>query len=106
MFDLVSYGAWAPPEVLILLAVFGGLLALISQRVGLTIALAASLCLYALATPAVSSSLMRAAEAGAPDAPDLAGAQAIVVLGADLRLGTDGAPDTLGPYTTERVVYA
>jgi uncharacterized SAM-binding protein YcdF (DUF218 family) len=106
MFDLVSYGALAPPEVLILLALLGGFLALMWRRVGLTIVLAASLCLYALATPAVSSSLMRAAEAGVAEAPDFTAAQAIVVLGADLRLGAGGAPDTLGPYTTERVVYA
>ncbi|HEX3535376.1 MAG TPA: YdcF family protein [Stellaceae bacterium] len=106
MFDLVSYGALAPPEVLILFAVLGGFLALVSRRLGLTIVLAASLSLYALATPAVSSSLMRAAEAGVPETLDFTAARAIVVLGADLRLGAAGAPDTLGPFTTERVVYA
>jgi uncharacterized SAM-binding protein YcdF (DUF218 family) len=106
MFDLVSYGALAPPEIFILLALLGALLTLVWRRLGLTIVLAASLGLYFLATPLASSWLMRAAESGLPDDPDLTPAQAIIVLGADLHRGADGAPDTLGTYTTERVVYA
>lgn len=106
MFDLVSYGPLAPPAMFVLLAFVGVLLALVWRRLGLAIALAATLCLYLLATPAVSSWLMRAAEAGLPDNPDLAAAQAIVVLGADVRAGADGEPDTLGPYTIERIFYA
>ena len=106
MFDLISYGPLAPPVVFIWLVPVGMLLALVWRRVGLAIALTASLCLYALATPALSSWLMRRAEAGLPENPDFAGAQAIIVLGGDMRLGSDGAPDTLGPYTTERISYA
>ena len=106
MFDLVSYGALAPPEVFVLLALFGALLTLGWRRLGLAIVLPASLGLYLLATPAVSSWLMRLAEAELPDNPDLSAAQAIVVLGADVHRGADGAPDTPGTYTIERVVYA
>jgi uncharacterized SAM-binding protein YcdF (DUF218 family) len=106
MFDLVSYGALAPPEVFILFAVFGALLAIWRRGLGLAIVLTASLCLYLLATPVVSSWLMRTAEAGLLDNPDFRGAQAIVVLGADVHRGADGEPDTLGTYSTERVVYA
>lgn len=106
MFDLVSYGALAPPEIFILLGLLGALLALAWRRLGLAIALAASLCLYLLATPAGSSWLMRTAEAGVPDNPDLSKAQAIVVLGADVHRGADGAPDTLGTFSSERVVGA
>lgn len=106
MFDLISYGALAPPAVFILLTLLGTLLALVWWRIGSAIALAACLCLYVLATPAASSWLMRAAEAGVPDNPDFSSAQAIVVLGADLRPGADGEPASLGPYSMERVVYA
>jgi len=106
VFDLVSYGPLAPPAAFVLLALVGVLLALVWRRLGLAIALVATLCLYLLATPAVSSWLMRTAEAGLPDNPDLAAAQAIVVLGADVRAGAAGEPDTLGPYTIERIFYA
>ena len=105
MFDLLSYGALAPPEVFVLLALFGAMLAM-WRRLGVTIVLASSLCLYLLATPVISSCLMRTAEAGVPDNPDFTGALAIVVLSADVHRGADGQPDTLGPYTTQRVVYA
>jgi uncharacterized SAM-binding protein YcdF (DUF218 family) len=106
MFDVLSYGALAPPAVFIVLACLGVLLALVWRRVGLIIAIVGSLGLYLAAMPAVGSWLMRAAEAGLPDNPDFSTAQAIVVLGADVRLGADGEPDTLGPYTIERIVYA
>lgn len=106
MFDLVSYGALAPPEVFILLALFGALLTLVWRRLGVAVVLVAIFFLYLLAVPVISSWLMRQAEAGWLDNPDFSGAQAIVVLGADVRSGADGQPDTLGPYTIERVVYA
>ena len=106
MLDLVSYGALAPPAVFVLLSLAGVLLALVWRRVGLFIALVASLCLYIVATPAFSSWLTYRIEAGIPDNPDLGGAQAIVVLGGDVRLGADGEPDTLGPNSLERVVFA
>lgn len=106
MFDLVSYGALAPPAVLVLLALIGALLALRWRRLGLTIVLLSSLFLYLLSTSAVSSWLMQQAEAGVANDPDFSGAQAIVVLSGDVRLGAEGEPDSLGPYTVERIFYA
>jgi uncharacterized SAM-binding protein YcdF (DUF218 family) len=106
MLDLVSYGALAPPAVFVLLSLVGVLLALVWRRLGLFIALVASLCLYVAATPAFSSWLSHWIEAAIPDNPDFSGAQAIVVLGGDVRPGDAGQPDTLGPNSLERVVFA
>src|SRR5947209_2879318 len=106
MLDLVSYGALAPPAVFILLSLAGALLALVWRRVGLSIVLAAVLCLYVLATPAFSSWLSRRVEAETPENPDFGSAQAIVVVGGDVRLGDDGKPDTLGPNSLERLLFA
>jgi uncharacterized SAM-binding protein YcdF (DUF218 family) len=106
MLDLVSYGALAPPAVFILLSLAGALLALVWRRVGLSIVVAASLCLYVLATPAFSSWLSRRVEAEIPENPDFGSAQAIVVVGGDVRLGDDGKPDTLGPNSLERLLFA
>jgi uncharacterized SAM-binding protein YcdF (DUF218 family) len=57
--------------------------------------------------PVVASYLLQQVETGIPDSADLTTAQAIVVLGAGIHFG-DGAaaPDTLGPQSLERVVYA
>jgi uncharacterized SAM-binding protein YcdF (DUF218 family) len=107
MWSVVSYGFLAPPALFIVLCLAGTLLALAWRRVGIAVALAASLCLFAAATPALSSYLLRQAEGEIPEAVDLHAAQAIVVLGGDQRLG-NGAdiPDTLGPLSLERVVLA
>jgi uncharacterized SAM-binding protein YcdF (DUF218 family) len=104
---LVSFGFLAPPTVLITLCVIGALLALKWRLVGLGLVLASSLALFAVATPAVSSWLLRRAEAGVPRQVDFAGAQAIVVLGGGARLG-DGAeiPDRLQARSYERLAFA
>ena len=103
----VSFGFLAPPTILITLCVVGALIALRWRVVGLAIVLAASLTLFAVATPAVSSWLLRRAETGVPQQVDFTGAQAIVVLGSELRSG-NGAdiPDRLGPQSYERLVFA
>lgn len=106
MFDLVSYGTFAPPAVFVIVAVLGLILALVWRRIGVAVVAVAVVCLYVLATPAFATWLLRQAEAGVTQRPDFSGAQAIVVLGADLRAGADGEPDSLGPYAVERVVYA
>jgi uncharacterized SAM-binding protein YcdF (DUF218 family) len=107
MSDLVSYGFLTPPAVLILLSLVGALLALRWRRFGNAIVILSSMALYALATPFVASWLLHNIEIGIPDNTDLSTAQAIIVLGAGVHLG-DGAsaPDTLGPLSLERVVYA
>lgn len=107
MEHLVSFGFLALPTAFITLALVGALIALVWRRVGIALVLVASLCLFAAATPALSSYLLQLAEDRLPPAVDLHAAQAIVVLGGDVRLG-DGAaiPDRLGAQSLERVVYA
>ena len=107
MSDLISYGFLTPPAVLILLSVAGALLALRWRRIGVAIVILSSMALYGFATPFVASWLLHGIENRIPDNVDLNTAQAIVVLGAGVHLG-DGAsaPDTLGPLSLERVVYA
>jgi len=107
MSDLISYGFLTPPAVLILLSVAGALLALRWRRIGVAIVILSSMALYGFATPFVASWLLHGIENRIPDSADLSTAQGIVVLGAGVHLG-DGAsaPDTLGPLSLERVVYA
>lgn len=107
MLSYVAYGFLAPPTLFITLCLLGALLTLAWRRVGIAVVLAASLCLFVLATPALSSYLLQRLEAGVPDSPDLGSAQAIVVLAGDQGIG-DGAeiPDTLGPLSVERLLLA
>ncbi len=104
---LFSYGILAPPTVFITLSLFGALIALRWRRVGIAVALASGVALYVAATPALASYLLARVEAALPAEVDLGKAQAIVVLGGDVRHG-DGAaiPDTLGRLSLERVMLA
>jgi uncharacterized SAM-binding protein YcdF (DUF218 family) len=107
MWDLISYGFLTPPAVLIVLCLIGGLLALVWRGFGIAVVLVAAAALYLLAMPVASSWLLARVEAGLPDGPELGAAQAIVVLGGDVHLGDGRAvPDSLGPLSLERVVYA
>src|SRR5947208_17189839 len=104
---LFSFGFLALPTVFITLSLLGAVLALVWRRAGIALALASGLCLYAAATPALSSWLLRQAEAELRAGVDLAAAQAIVVLGGDDRHGNAGdIPDRLGPLSFERVILA
>jgi uncharacterized SAM-binding protein YcdF (DUF218 family) len=107
MSSYISYGFLAPPTLFITLCLLGALLALAWRHTGIAVVLVASLSLFVLATPAVSSYLLRQLEAEIPDTGDFGGAQAIVVLGGDQRIG-NGADiaDTLGPLSLERLVWA
>ena len=107
MSSYVSYGFLAPPTLFISLCLVGALLALAWRRVGIAVALVASLCLFVLATPALSSYLLRQLEADIPETGDFGAGRAIVVLGGDQRIG-NGAdiPDTLGPLSLERLAFA
>jgi uncharacterized SAM-binding protein YcdF (DUF218 family) len=101
---IVSFGFLAPPTVLITLCVVGALIALRWRIAGLAVVLAASFALFAVATPAVSSWLLRRAEAGIPSQVDFSGAQAIVVLGGGVRLVNGAAiPDRLRDRSYERL---
>jgi uncharacterized SAM-binding protein YcdF (DUF218 family) len=101
-----SFGALALPTVFIVLNLAGALIALVWRRAGIALALVSSLSLYVSATPVLSSYLLRQVEPRLADS-DLAAAQAIVVLGGDVRPG-DGAdiPDRLGPLSLERALFA
>jgi len=101
----ISSGFLTPPAVFVLLCLAGALLTLVWRRLGLALSLVASLCLYALATPVVSSALLYRIEAKLPSTPDFVGAQAIVVLGGDMRIADPPDPDSLGPLTLERVAF-
>src|SRR5205814_10692668 len=60
-----------------------------------------------LATPVVARRVLQDVELGIAASAALSSAQASVVLGAAVHLGKGAsAPDTLGPLSLERVVYA
>ena len=107
MSALVSHGFLAPPTVFILLCLLGPLIGLVWRRSGLAIALVSGICLFAAATPALSSYLLRRVEAGIPDDDeDLGTVDAIVVLGGDVRVAKGAGADELGPISIERILYA
>lgn len=106
MTSLVSFGFLAAPTIFIFLSLAGGLIALLWWRMGIALVLLSSFCLYAAATPALSSYLLHRVEAALPPNPDLSAAQAIVVLGGDVHSGDGGdIPDRLGGLTLERLVF-
>jgi uncharacterized SAM-binding protein YcdF (DUF218 family) len=106
----ISYSSLIPPNLFILAALIGTLLAWRSRWFGLWLATAAIGCLYLLSTPIVAFWLLRATDAlsGAmPAVPAKASPAAIVVLGADMRVGNvPGATDRVGPVTLERLAAA
>jgi uncharacterized SAM-binding protein YcdF (DUF218 family) len=105
--SLLSYGFLAPPTIFIVLCLLGPLAALVWRRTGIAIALTSGLCLFAAATPALSSYLLRQLEAEIAEHGDFAAAQAIVVLGGDVLAAKDDEHhDMLGPASLERVLYA
>src|SRR5205809_6910637 len=107
MSDLIWYGFLTPPAVLILLSLAAALLALRWRGFGVALVILSSAVLYLPATPLVASTLLHDVELGIPESAALSSAQAIVVLGAAVHLGNGAsAPDTLGPLSLERVVYA
>jgi uncharacterized SAM-binding protein YcdF (DUF218 family) len=104
---LFSFGFLALPTAFITLALVGALLALRWRRIGLWLAVFSGFCLFAAATPVLSSYLLSRVEAGLPADSDFHTAQAIVVLGGDVRPGAGASiADALGPLSLERVVLA
>jgi len=94
-----------PPTIFVVLGLIGALIVPLWRRSGIALALASSLSLYVAATPAVSSYLVERVESGVPANVDFRDAQAIVVLGGDVRRGNGAdTPDALGPLSLERVV--
>ena len=106
MRSLVSYGFLAPPVLFITLSLVGAIAALLWRRFGITVVLVSTLCLYVAATPAFSSYLAYQLETEIPENVDFSGAEAIVVLGADVRRGDGRNSDRIGPASLERLVLA
>jgi uncharacterized SAM-binding protein YcdF (DUF218 family) len=105
----LSYSSLIPPNLFILLALVGVLLAWRRPRLGLWLATVATVLVYLLSLPLVAYGLVRAADALAGDMPVAVAAApgAIVVLGAEVRsIGPPGAPDLPGPNTLWRLTEA
>jgi uncharacterized SAM-binding protein YcdF (DUF218 family) len=102
---VVSHGLLALPTITLSFA--GALIALRWRRIGVAVMLMSSIRLFAASTPGLSSVLLRYIEAGLSRTAEFRGAQAIVVLAGEVRLG-DGAeiPDRLGRRALERLLLA
>jgi uncharacterized SAM-binding protein YcdF (DUF218 family) len=102
----LSYSLLMPPMVLLVVIPAGLLIALRWRRTGIAITVLAWAALYALCTPYVSTALIVALERRVPPASpaEIAGAQAIAVLGGDVYHGKlGGVPDDAGPLSLERI---
>jgi len=106
MRGLIGYGFLAPPNVLIVLCLVGALSSLVWRRIGMILVLVSSFSLYVAATPAFSSYLLRCIESKTPESKNLNIAQAIAVLGVDVRRGHNIISERLGPQSLERLVMA
>jgi uncharacterized SAM-binding protein YcdF (DUF218 family) len=107
MADLGSIDFLVPPTVLILLGVAGAWATLWRPRLGIAITIIAASLLYLAALPIVAVLMIEGVEIKTPAQPDFSAAQAIVVLGGGVHPGDGGkAPDTLGPWSLERIVLA
>src|SRR5271169_1412057 len=110
MLQWISYSSLIPPNLFVLLAMVGVILAWRWRRTGLVLATAAMACLYVTATPLAAFGLIRSAEALAdviPTIPAPAPPAAIVVLSGDYRHSNiAGAKDVVGPVTLVRLADA
>ena len=107
MRELIAYSFVLQPTVFIVTCVAGAVIALFRPRIGSAVVFASSFLLYIFATPALSKFLIDELVRMVPTSPDLTGAQAIVVLGGDYKLGDGGKiPDSVGLLTLERLAMA
>jgi uncharacterized SAM-binding protein YcdF (DUF218 family) len=106
----LSYSSLIPPNLFILLAMIGVLIAWQRRLLGLALATAAVGGLYLVAMPVTATALIRSVEMIAAAEPRLTSATApgaIIVVSADARRsGIPGLPDTVGPLTLERLAEA
>jgi uncharacterized SAM-binding protein YcdF (DUF218 family) len=106
----ISYSSLIPPNLFILAALIGVVLAWRTRRSGLWLATAAVACLYLLSTPLLAYWLIRATDALAgamPTLPAKTPPAAIVVLSAEARTSNvPGKLDRPGPVTFERLAEA
>jgi uncharacterized SAM-binding protein YcdF (DUF218 family) len=97
-----------PPNLFILLALAGVLIAWWRKPLGLAVATGAIGCLYLVSMPLTAGFLMRSTETIASGQPGLHSTTppgAIIVLAADVRY-SDGEPAGVGPLTLERLAEA
>jgi len=107
MSNLISIDFLVPPTVLILLAAVSAWATLWRPHVGVAFAIIATSLLYLAALPVIAARMIEEVEIKTPAKPDFSPAQAIVVLGGGVHLGDgDKVPDTLGPWSLERIVLA
>jgi uncharacterized SAM-binding protein YcdF (DUF218 family) len=105
----LSYSSLVPPNLFILLAMIGVLVAWRTRRLGLAAATTAIGCLYLVSMPIVAGLLIQSAEAIAerqPRLPTETPPGAIIVLSADWHSSVPGKPDAVGPLTLERLAAA
>ncbi len=103
----VVAGLILPPGGLILLTLAGVALTPLRPRWGMSLAFAATLGLYAIATPFVATRLLHALESPYVDPAHDATGEAIVVLGGGLRpRAPEYGSDTVSRRSLERVRYA
>ena len=110
MLRWISYSSLIPPNLFILLAMIGVMLAWRWRRAGLALATTAMACLYLAATPLVAYLLLESAvrmTGLVPVLPPPAPPAAIVVLSGDYRPSlAPGGKVAVGPLTLERLAEA
>jgi uncharacterized SAM-binding protein YcdF (DUF218 family) len=96
-----------PPTVLILIGALAAWLTLWHPRFGIAVTIIATSLLLIAALPFVAARMIEDVEIRTPAKPDFSTAQAIVVLGGGVHRG-DGekVPDTLGPWSLQRLDFA
>jgi uncharacterized SAM-binding protein YcdF (DUF218 family) len=107
MADLITYNFLVPPTVLILLSAVAAWLTLWHPRLGVSVGIVVTSLLFLAALPVIAARMLEDVEVKPTGKPDFSAAQAIVVLGGGVRRGDgDKVPDTLGPWTLERLSFA
>ncbi len=110
MLHSLSYSSLIPPNLFILLALLGVILAWRWRRIGLVLATTAVACLYLASLPVTSVLLIRAADeiaAAVPGLPLPAPPGAIIVLAGGYQHGNRrGGPDVVDTTTLQRLASA
>ena len=107
MADLISYGFLAPPTVLIVISALAAWWTLWHPRPGIALVIVATSLLFLASIPGLSALMLQQEEMEFPLKPNFAAAQAIVVLGAGIRVGDgDRIPDTLSALSVQRLDFA
>ena len=108
--EATSYSSLIPPNLFILVAIVGIILAWRWRRTGLVLATAAVSCVYLVSTPLIGLLLLCSADRLAGFVPTLSPAGppgAIIVLSAGYRhCSRPGCRDIVGPVTLERLAEA